>query len=87
MRRFFRSAFVVTGMASVPIAGYLIDFDASALRTPVVRTLASNVTENVQEGPVQFRFRIPRMSELREFVLQPRQSPLPVMNAAPRPLA
>ena len=84
MRRLFKLALVAVEMASVPMAGYLIDIDGRALRAPASQAMALNTTEFSKESPVQFRFRIPGIGELREFIWTPRRSALFDTRAASR---
>jgi hypothetical protein len=87
MRRFFKLALFAVEMASAPTVGYLIDFDGSAGRPSLSQALASNVAVSVEDSPVRFRFRVPGISEFREFIRTPRRSALPDVRVVPRPVA
>jgi hypothetical protein len=73
MYRFVRLALVVAEMSSVPIAGYLIEFDSHQSGWEVRRSGASQVTTLSDDSSRrQFRFRVPKLGEIRDLIPKPR---------------
>ena len=69
MLRFLKVAWIITELASVPIAGYLFDPGGQPSDWKIVRlgVLPASLS-NEDANPRTFRFRIPRASELRDLV-------------------
>lgn len=69
MARYFKVVLIIAEMSSIPIAGFLIDFDSPQSDFTVKRLGVAHETASNQDlNPRTFRFRIPRASELRDLI-------------------
>jgi hypothetical protein len=68
MNRFVRLALAAAEMAIIPVAGCFIELDPQPDWESRRPGLSQIVTSNADSGAPQFRFRVPRLSEIRDLV-------------------